>query len=563
MQANAFIAIQEIGILENYRETEPISPKDPDIIELSNSIAKNGVLQQILVRPAKNKGINIKKYELIYGNRRIVAARLAGLKEIPANIKEVDDEDVLMLQVTENLQRKDVHPMDEALAFKSLIEKKKMKIEDIAHLVAKSQDFVVQRMKLNDLIPELQKDFKSGKFSMAHALQYCRISAEDQKTAHKQMKSYRSQEYGSSGDLKHFINTQIINNLSSVPFKKDDETLIPGVVACKVCPKRSGANRSLFPDIKEDDRCFDRSCFSAKMAAHMLAKVKEIIETDPGTLIICDDIKDVPVDLKKACAEMGVKIQEDGQHFSNYTYKGFEFTKKAQGLWVDGQRQGKIETIYLSTGKQAAGGGSTTATKEAAKTGKLSAAMIDEEIKRIQDREKRSRELDLNKIHQATAEQLDKKKKESLAKAWQPIDRAIMIFLLQQETGQYGERDWIKETGIPFMSYGASGYHEDYFKQLAKVSDDQLARLVRSIAFKKLLVKNYSNDVQNADTIIRLIAQYTGIDLKKIEKEQAEIAQKRQERVKKTIESWKEKKAAIPVPKKQKAAADKAKSKKK
>ena len=84
--------------------------------ELAESIAKQGILQPILVRKVG------KKYQIIAGERRFRAAKIAGLSEVPCHVVEMDDNQALEAQITENLQRKDVHPMEEAHAFKRLID---------------------------------------------------------------------------------------------------------------------------------------------------------------------------------------------------------------------------------------------------------------------------------------------------------------------------------------------------------------------------------------------------------------------------------------------------------
>jgi ParB/RepB/Spo0J family partition protein len=532
-----FIPLKDITMLSNYRDVEPVNEKDPEIIELSKSITKYGVMQPILVRPNGQGG----KYELIFGHRRLVAGKLSKLETIPSNIKAVKDDEILEYQVTENLQRKDVHPMDEAVAFKSLIEKKKYSIDEIALRFAKSKEFVTHRLKLNDLIPDLQKDFKSGAMLLGHAIAFCRLTPEDQKKA-KQNNKW-SNHYRTVADLNNFIDSNITRNLSSAPFKKDDPDLVPAAGACKVCPKRSGFNKSLFPDLDKEDRCFDSSCFELKKAAFMAIKAKEILESEPSVYLVCDDTKDVPAPIKQLAKEIGVKILEDDADFSDWSYHGSKFTKKATGFYVEGYKSGQKKTIYLP-GSGAKGAGSSTATKEKEKSGKLTASDIDEEIKRINDREKRSKEIDLNKIHKDTLEQLDKQKKSVQVLPHQTIDRGIMIFILLQECTGFAVHDKFKLPGA-HIGYSKKGYSEDYFKQLSKISDDDLAKLIREISWSKWMNKNFASDVNTSDTGLRLIAQYAGIDIKAIEKEQAEIATRRNERIAKRISDLREKKKEL------------------
>lgn len=510
------IPIDDIIVVNNYRDAEPVSPKDPEIIELSKSIAKDGFLQSILVRPSKTK---TGKFELIFGHRRIVAGKIAKMVDVPARIKEIADDEILEIQVTENLQRKDVHPMDEAIAFRKLMEQKKITIDEIALRFAKSKEFVTQRLKLNDLIPELQNDFKSKKFSLGHALQFSRISANDQKDARKGHSFGDRGSYGSVSQLANYIDRNIVRNLSKAPFKKDDAILVPAAGSCKVCPKRSGANPSLFGDIAADDRCFDGACFDLKIGTFMVGKIREIIETRPSILIVANDPKHLSQPIKDLAKEMDFKILEDDLDCK--TYAGYDMNKKAIGFLIDGYEAGKEKTIYLKGGEKI----KSSDAKQLARDGKLSAAGIIEEIKKINDREKRARQLDINKVHsEIEAQAIKMKSRIMLLKPMPVIDRAIMIYILLTEIGY--NPDWRNET---------MGYADDKFNTLSKWTDQQLSELVRKIVFDRMIHNGTDYEVRHKHTAIRMIARYAGIDIKSIEKKQAEVAASRGIRVAKRI----------------------------
>src|SRR5579872_7246144 len=117
------ILLEDIDDLPNYREVEPPSEKDPDMIELAADIKVHGILQPVLCRPHFNHmKEKAGKVQLIYGHRRKLGAKMAGLSTIPALVKFVPDDEILEIQVTENLQRKDVHPLDEAAAFRAYMD---------------------------------------------------------------------------------------------------------------------------------------------------------------------------------------------------------------------------------------------------------------------------------------------------------------------------------------------------------------------------------------------------------------------------------------------------------
>ena len=137
-------------------DAEPLS-------ELADSIKQNGVLQPIMVRKVGSS------YEIVAGERRYQAAKIAGLKEIPVLIREVSDEDVFKLALIENLQRSDLNPIEEALGFKTLIEQNNLTQEKLAKAVSKSRPTIANALRLLDLPKEVQDLLGEGKLSAGHA----------------------------------------------------------------------------------------------------------------------------------------------------------------------------------------------------------------------------------------------------------------------------------------------------------------------------------------------------------------------------------------------------------
>lgn len=161
-------------------KTNPRKKFDEESIkELSDSIFQKGVLQPIVLRKV-GKG-----YELVCGERRFRAATLVMESNperdaIPATIHELTNKEAMEIQIVENLQRKDVHPMEEAVAFKGLIDLKTYDVQEIANRVGKSVTYVAQRLKLNDLIEDFQKAFYSERMTIATALKIVKLRKEDQ-----------------------------------------------------------------------------------------------------------------------------------------------------------------------------------------------------------------------------------------------------------------------------------------------------------------------------------------------------------------------------------------------
>lgn len=133
------------------------------LAELAASLREHGVLEPVIVRP---KGTG---YELVVGERRWRAAQLAGLKAIPALVRDLEDRQVLEMALVENLQREDLNPMEEAEAFRRLGEEFGLTQEQIAARVGKQRSTVANRMRLLELEESLQQGVRQGKLSAGHA----------------------------------------------------------------------------------------------------------------------------------------------------------------------------------------------------------------------------------------------------------------------------------------------------------------------------------------------------------------------------------------------------------
>ncbi len=134
------------------------------IRELSASIKEQGVIQPLIVTKAAGN-----KYELIAGERRLRAAKLAGLTEVPIVVKNVDSETMLEQSIIENVQREDLNPIEEAMGYKELIDQFGYKQEDVAEMIGKSRVAVANSLRLLNLPQVIQEDVASGRMSAGHA----------------------------------------------------------------------------------------------------------------------------------------------------------------------------------------------------------------------------------------------------------------------------------------------------------------------------------------------------------------------------------------------------------
>jgi ParB family transcriptional regulator, chromosome partitioning protein len=138
--------------------------RDEELEELADSIRAQGVLQPVVVRPRGQGG-----FELLVGERRLRASKLAGATRVPAIVREVDDRQALEQAVVENVQRADLDALEEALAYRNLIDLFELTQEETARRVGKSRVHVTNLLRLLDLPEEIKAFISEGKLQAGHA----------------------------------------------------------------------------------------------------------------------------------------------------------------------------------------------------------------------------------------------------------------------------------------------------------------------------------------------------------------------------------------------------------
>ncbi len=159
--SNVFLKISDI---EPNRDQPRKEFNEEALRELADSIATHGVLQPLLVRPLAGGG-----YQLVAGERRWRASRMAGLSEVPVVIREMTDSEMTQIALIENLQREDLNSVEEALGYKSLMDTYNLTQDEVAKAVGKSRPAVANVMRLLNLPEEIQDMLKDGEISAGHA----------------------------------------------------------------------------------------------------------------------------------------------------------------------------------------------------------------------------------------------------------------------------------------------------------------------------------------------------------------------------------------------------------
>ncbi|WP_372826502.1 ParB/RepB/Spo0J family partition protein [Polaromonas sp.] len=278
--------------------TNPRSHFDPEALQsLSENIKADGLLQPILVRPLPGSRLeetfNDRRstdprptHEIVAGERRYRACGMAGVRSVPVLVRNLTDEQVLRMQLVENVQREDLHPLEEAQGYRRILDLPSQaerpmadRVADMASAVKKSTRYIYQTMQLLQLCNFAQKVFLEKKLDRTTALQVATIGNEaGQIEATRHIAGLA--RTGTNADVvdrtlsqreaaEYVRNTHRLE-LKDAPF--NIKITLADAPACGECPKMSGNASDLFDEGKKaPDTCLDRSCYGKKSNAHHTA----------------------------------------------------------------------------------------------------------------------------------------------------------------------------------------------------------------------------------------------------------------------------------------------------
>jgi ParB/RepB/Spo0J family partition protein len=332
------------------------------LAELAESVKAHGILQPIVLRPHTEAG----KYELVAGGRRYRAAQLAGLAEMPATVRNLNDREFMEVQLLENLQRVDVRPADEAEAFARLLANG-YSAEEIGLKVGKGGEFVTKRAKLTALTPFWLDLLSQERLPLLAAHELARLPEAGQKLVANSLENsweFRQGKILAVDSVRSTINSQVLRQLGEVPWSLDDETLYPEAGPCSTCPKRSGACRGLFDDLHQagkPDTCLDATCFATKRSLLVQRRIIELKGT-AAPLLSTENWDRAPSGV------LGYKYWDSAKEGE----KG-----AVQGLVTDGSNAGHLKWVKLKNeAKDAAAQAEKKKVERAAeiRTGKINEA---------------------------------------------------------------------------------------------------------------------------------------------------------------------------------------------
>lgn len=250
--------------------TSPLNPRktidEGDLQDLSNNIKQQGLLQPITVRPIEADDTNPLggEFEIVCGERRYRAVSMLEEDTIPCIVREMSDEKALDAMITENLQRKDVDPIEEAFAFGQLLKTGKT-IEQIADRFGKSKRFVQERIKLDNLLPELKSWVTKEWMTIGAAMHISKLTEEEQQKFFDEY-SEDADEAASDpitkSDVVNFTD-DLFMTIERADWHKDFEGSCG--TTCNKCPFNNANVGCLFYEMKPHDAtCTNRERWDKK-----------------------------------------------------------------------------------------------------------------------------------------------------------------------------------------------------------------------------------------------------------------------------------------------------------
>lgn len=278
-----------------------IRKSDPKLKELAESIAKHGVLEPLIGRPHPDKPGHI---DLRAGERRFHASGMAGLEVVPVIVRDMTDEEAFEVTITENMQREDLTPLEEAAGIRKMLDHG-WTLDQAASQLGKSLSWVARRAQLTNLSKTWRKVIESSPDVAAWPAAQLELIARLPQSVQDEYAQERFHRVGHGAAIPTLLEIRrwTANHahlLSSAPWKLDDESLVPKCGSCLACTKRSACQGELFDDGEFDepksgkkakkgsssDRCLDVACWDKKYEAWVKVRLAELKSEYPNLVIM-------------------------------------------------------------------------------------------------------------------------------------------------------------------------------------------------------------------------------------------------------------------------------------
>lgn len=326
------------------------------LMELAQNIKEHGLVQPITIR--KRPKDSETKYEIVCGERRYRAVCLNGDAEIQCIVKDLDDRTAFATMIIENLQRRDVDPIEEAAAITKLWNNgETMLVAEIAKLLGKSNSYVTSRIQLNNIIPEFVPLLHDGRVYLVHLLEICKLTKEQQKALYYECFSEAcmarwKQKYLTLEMLHEMIDEHVMNFLDSAKFDIHDGSYSCGH-DCEGCPLNTKNKPESFSDANRP-RCMNGDCFANKTKEYVFRTAKEsglpLVYQGEGNEKWIEIAKEAGLSLISAKDRKYVflPVEPDKSKFSDEEYyeKRMKAYRHAKAIFDSNVDEGLVEEVF-------------------------------------------------------------------------------------------------------------------------------------------------------------------------------------------------------------------------
>lgn len=561
----------------NYRKYYDLKAMD----EFARELSQHGIISPVTVREVKAG-----RYELVVGERRYRASKIAMLPSMPARIRDLTDEQVIEIQLAENIQREDPHPLHEAQAIAQL-QKFGYGNEEIAVKLGRSKNFIYSRIKLSGLIENLQLLFLSNRCNLQDAIAISELAPSAQQELFDEHCTDWEQENFRLGNVRAILD-KFRYDLINAPFDTSSTELVPEAGACTNCPFNSAVIGSLFPDMEKKAICTNRSCYQQKCTAQFTLAIEQVVAQNkieaivhksisqtqseiiaqlPSTMELPqhnwysvnrmeepsapsaedfytggedDDENDEEYEEYEVAADSEQK-QFDEEAYNEAVYEYQQELAEYQQTMASGEVRialaisGYTVTTLLFSEYNSSGydtdrkqGVTAKDVQIAIKQGTVTPELINGEIARLQQREQRAREIDRDKVQlklheQFTARYQELENNTGLTQADMSAARLIIY-----ESLDYSPRNKFRSIIFPDHEDSVLNEREMMYEVLCNMSEQKFAFLIRMALASKAQSKFPRSEEA---FMLYKVAENAGLDVAAIETGQQTIAKERGERV--------------------------------
>jgi len=537
-----------------------------DLESFGQELLLHGIISPVTVRLLPSG-----KFELVAGERRLRAAILMDIKTVPAVVKQLSDEEVIEIQLAENIQRENPHPMHEAMAIGQLQVSRKT-IEEIAARLGKSRQFVYARLKLLSLIEPFQEMFVADKITTQQAVDIASLATAAQEEFYREdCAQWKKDKAFALHDLGYSLR-QYRYDLCHAPFNIKDKKLLESAGACTQCPSNTATLKSLFPELAKQAVCNNITCYQTKCRVQLVNQFQTLCTAEQPTALLlygepsasleyifslllgaaalprhdrntvtvlerpvppdADDFTGLDENEEEGLNQAGFDqaMEEYAQELEQYECLMQQGNYQKAIQIIGNQFQSVIFSLEKPTHNASQGynqpGVTAKAVQAAVKAGTATPQLLLAEMERINQKEKRAQEIDKDKIQLQVHEQFTAQMEEGYAQL--PLTEADQVAarLLIYQSLDYTGRQAV-DCMLFTKRVGEDEPAANKCELLAGLTEVQFSHLIRAALLNK---SDSKYPAQETGQCLVKVAEAAGLNVAAIEAEQQQKAAARQQR---------------------------------